>query len=51
MICVKRKKGYKIKLETGRIFPKVYPTLSACRGRIDQMKRHSSLQTNTKKRH
>ena len=41
MSCVKRKKGYKIKLESGRLLPKVYPTLEACRVRVQQLKRHS----------
>lgn len=41
MTCVKRKGGYKIRLETGRILPKVYKSLKACKIRIAQMKAHS----------
>ena len=36
---VKAKGGYKIKLEGGRVLPKVYPTAAAADKRIAQLKR------------
>ena len=42
MACVKRKNGYKIKLESGRLLPKVYPNLKKCQERIAQMKAHDN---------
>ena len=41
MSCVRRKGGYKIKLESGRLLPKVYSSLKACKIRIEQMESHS----------
>lgn len=40
MTCVRRRKGWKIRLEDGRILPKIYKTLTACKNRISQMERH-----------
>jgi len=41
MTCVKRKYGYKIKLEeNGRLLPKLYKTLKLCQNRIKQMEAH-----------
>ena len=36
---VKVKGGYKIRLESGKLLPKVYPTKSAADKRIKQLKR------------
>lgn len=41
MACVKRAKGWKIKLESGRILPKVYTSVKACQARVAQLKAHS----------
>jgi hypothetical protein len=40
-MTVKSGKGYKIKLESGRLLPKVYSSRKAAQKRIAQMKRHS----------
>ena len=40
-MLIKSGKGYKIKLESGRILPKVYPTREAGNRRIRQLKAHS----------
>ena len=42
MSCLKRKGGWKIKLESGRLLPKIYKTLGACQKRTDELKRHGS---------
>lgn len=42
MSCLKQRRGgYKIKLEGGRLLPKIYKTLELCKIRVDQLKRHS----------
>ncbi len=39
MSAVKRKGGYKIKLESGKILPKIFLTKAAADKRIKQLKR------------
>lgn len=41
MSCIKVKGGWRIKLETGKIFPKLYKTKAMCQVRVDQLQRHS----------
>jgi len=48
MSCVKRVNGYKIKLESGRLLPKVYSTLKLCQIRVAQLKSHSKDKNNGK---
>lgn len=40
MSCVKAGSGFKIKLESGRLLPKIYRSLKACKIRITQMESH-----------
>jgi len=39
-MLVKVKGGYKIRLESGKLLPKVYPTRAAGNKRIGQLKSH-----------
>ena len=39
MAAIKVKNGYKIKLESGKLLPKVFPSKSAADKRIKQLKR------------
>lgn len=41
MSCIKQKSGYKIRLENGRLLPKIYKTLKLCKVRVAQLKAHS----------
>ena len=40
MTCIKRKGGWVIKLESGRILPKIYTSLSLCKKRVAQLIAH-----------
>ncbi len=41
MACRKIKGGWRIRLESGRILPKIYKTLKACKIRVEQLDRHA----------
>lgn len=42
-MLVPRKGGFKIKLENGKILPKIYPTREAGNKRISQLKKHGRV--------
>ena len=37
MPCIKSGKGYRIRRSSGGLYPKVYPSLAACKKRVAQM--------------
>lgn len=41
MACIKQKGGgWKIKLESGKLLPKIYKTLKLCKKRVGELERH-----------
>lgn len=40
MPCVRVRGGYKIRRSKGGVYPKIYPSLRACKIRVQQIKIH-----------